>query len=97
MGVSDGDGSVDGAGDGDGAAGGGGGGDAVAVAADTPLGNNMDVIGTAESARAISANLELFVRPPAPGRAPPHCPVFVLFFFCTLCRFLFGELMVPHE
>ena len=51
----------------------------------------------AESARAISANLELFVRPPAPGRAPPHCPVFVLFFFCTLCRFLFGELMVPHE
>ena len=57
----------------------------------------MDVIGTAESARAISANLELFVRPPAPGRAPPHCPVFVLLFFCTFCRFLFGELMVHTE
>ena len=56
----------------------------------------MDVIGTAEPARAMSANLELFVRPPAPGRAPPHCPVFVLFFFCTFDRCLFGELIV-HE
>jgi hypothetical protein len=51
---------------------------------------------TAESAWAMSANLELFVRPPAPGRAPPHCTVFVLFFFCTFCRCLFGELIV-HE
>ena len=41
---------------------------------------------------------ELFVRPPAPARAPPHCPFFV-FFFCTFCRCLFGDAVasLPDE